>query len=380
MRFRHTDSDLYRLARQQEFVRAFRDAGRAELLGARAAELVSTSPRTSRSARRRTASAARKLIIIRALRAVAARRASLPGQDRERAVLARLPGVAVRHPGGCRFVPEPRCAVVEGREHRRARQQGRSRRRRRRRDRDRDGPERQRCRRRRRDMRRTCSTARLQDAHATERRPGRHADSRTTSTPIIYYDPAQAGRRPPRSPCRTSCSPPTSGSCPTAVPPNCSPSTPARCWSSRSARRSTGRFDSLPQTNVPQHVAASVRADAARASSCSRALQKKVSVPALVPTILERNSTPDTAPGDEAVRTYWIDGRRASTRWCAARSGRSTGATSTGGSRRRTGTAPLHLPTTSFRHDLGGREFDLDYRGRTSTWSCSRRTARRYWV
>jgi LCP family protein required for cell wall assembly len=123
-----------------------------------------------------------------------------------------------------------------------------------------------------------------------------------------------------------------------------------------------GTIQTLPQTNVPHHVAASVRADAAPGKELLAGVQHKVSFPLFVPTILERNSTPDTAPGDQAERTYWIDGhgKHKAVR-LVFRFG--YGSYEYWGIQETNWDGAPALADKSFRHDLGGREFDLYYAG-----------------
>ena len=86
VRFRHTDSDLYRLARQQEFVRAFKEqVAQSFSLLERAEPRQRDHAATSRSARAGTSCSGDQVISVRALRATGCRAATLPGQDRERA-------------------------------------------------------------------------------------------------------------------------------------------------------------------------------------------------------------------------------------------------------------------------------------------------------
>jgi hypothetical protein len=119
----------------------------------------------------------------------------------------------------------------------------------------------------------------------------------------------------------------------------------------------------LPPTNVPQHVAAAVRFDTAPGKQLLAGLQKKIRFPLYTPTILERNSTPDPAPGDTPVRTYWIDGQG------KHKAVRMVFRTGFGGSYEYWGIQETNwdgapaLGDKSFRHDLGGREFDLHYTG-----------------
>ena len=79
----------------------------------------------------------------------------------------------------------------------------------------------------------------------------------------------------------------------------------------------------------------------------------------MVPTVLERNSYPDTLPGDKPVRRYYIDKHHKAVRLVF----RTGGGEFWGDRRRRTGTDAPALSDKSFRHDLGGREFDLYYSG-----------------
>ncbi len=102
-----------------------------------------------------------------------------------------------------------------------------------------------------------------------------------------------------------------------------------------------GSIAADPAGGVPKHQPAYVRYDAAPATDLLKPLAHKLKFPLMVPTVLERNSYPDTLPGDKPVRQYWID-RAVATR----RSGSSsTTATSTGASRRPTGTARRCSPT-----------------------------------
>ena len=80
----------------------------------------------------------------------------------------------------------------------------------------------------------------------------------------------------------------------------------------------------------------------------------------MVPTILERSSRPDTAPGDKPVRLYWMD--RPPTHK-AVRLVFRTGGNEYWGVQETDWTDAPALADKSFRHDLGGREFDLYYSG-----------------
>ncbi len=123
-----------------------------------------------------------------------------------------------------------------------------------------------------------------------------------------------------------------------------------------------GTIQPLPQTKVPQHVAAVVRADAGPGKELLAGVQRKVKFPLYVPTILERNSSPDTAPGDRAERSYWIDGRgKHKAVRLVFRFG--FGSPEYWGIQETNWDGAPTLGNKSFRHDLGGREFDLHYTG-----------------
>jgi hypothetical protein len=114
-----------------------------------------------------------------------------------------------------------------------------------------------------------------------------------------------------------------------------------------------------PVQNVPAHQPAYVTYDATPAAQLLRPLQPKVRFPLYTPTVLERDSLPDTQPGDVPVRLYWIDGRKNK----AVRLVFRTGANEYWGVEQTDWTSAPVLSDRSFRHDLGGREFDLYYNG-----------------
>jgi LCP family protein required for cell wall assembly len=124
-----------------------------------------------------------------------------------------------------------------------------------------------------------------------------------------------------------------------------------------------GTIQPLPATNIPLHAAAVVRADAGPGKQLLAGVQRKVKFRLFVPTILERNSTPDTSPGDQAERTYWIDGQgKHKAVRLVFRAGFGGSYAYWGIQETNWDGAPA-LTDKSFRHDLGGREFDLYYSG-----------------
>lgn len=126
-----------------------------------------------------------------------------------------------------------------------------------------------------------------------------------------------------------------------------------------------GQVAPAPVQVVPTHQAPAVRYDAGSAALL-QPLARKVPFPLLVPTVVESTSYPDTQPGDTAARLYWIDaplnadrGHHKAVRLVFKGAGLSEywGIEETDWSG-----APA-LADRSFRHDLGGREFDLYYSG-----------------
>jgi LCP family protein required for cell wall assembly len=131
-----------------------------------------------------------------------------------------------------------------------------------------------------------------------------------------------------------------------------------------------------PSTTIPKHQAAFVRFDASSGTSLLAPLQKKIKFPLMVPTVLERNSYPDTLPSDKPVRQYWID-RQGGHR--AVRLVFHNGTEFWGIQETDWDGAPA-LADKSFRHDLGGREFDLYYSGTHLHMVVLRAHGATYWV
>jgi LCP family protein required for cell wall assembly len=70
-----------------------------------------------------------------------------------------------------------------------------------------------------------------------------------------------------------------------------------------------GTISPLPTRTVPTHQLANVRFDSS-AAELLRPYVKKVPFKLMVPTVLERNSSPDTLPGDKPLAYYWMDDKR----------------------------------------------------------------------
>ena len=128
---------------------------------------------------------------------------------------------------------------------------------------------------------------------------------------------------------------------------------------------------------TPQHVAAFVRADAGPGTQLLRPYVSKVKFKLLVPSVLERNSYPDTLPGDDPSRYYWIDHRGGHK---AVRLVFRTGGGEFWGVEETDWNGAPALADKSFRHDLGGREFDLYYSGSKLHMVVLRRAGATYWV
>jgi len=131
---------------------------------------------------------------------------------------------------------------------------------------------------------------------------------------------------------------------------------------------------SAPAT--PAHHPAAVVYDAAPGKELLQPLQKKVRFPLLVPTVVESGSVPDPAPGDKPVRMYWINGRENKAVRLVFRTG---GNEYWGVEETDFEDAPI-LADKSFRHDLGGREFDLYYNGSHLHMVVSHAHGATYWV
>jgi hypothetical protein len=118
-----------------------------------------------------------------------------------------------------------------------------------------------------------------------------------------------------------------------------------------------------------------VRFDSSQALPLLSPLAKKVKFPLMVPTILERSSYPDHLYGDMPVRYYFIQGRHKAVRLVFKTAGNEFwGVQETDWA-----DAPA-LADKSFRHSLGGREFDLYYTGSKLHMVVFHKGAASYWV
>jgi hypothetical protein len=125
----------------------------------------------------------------------------------------------------------------------------------------------------------------------------------------------------------------------------------------------------------PKHQAPYVRLDPSPGTELLKPLEKKVKFRLMVPTVLERNSYPDTLPGDKPVRRYYIDKHHKAVRLVFR-----TGAGEFWGVQETDFEDAPSLSDKSFRHDLGGREFDLYYNGSKLHMVVLRQGKNSYWV
>ncbi len=137
-----------------------------------------------------------------------------------------------------------------------------------------------------------------------------------------------------------------------------------------------GTIASLPARVVPTHQQASVRYDAS-AAQLLRPYVKKVPFKLMVPTVLERYSSPDTLPGDKPIAYYWMDNAR---KQKGIRLVFHNGANEFWGVQETDFTAAPALADRSFHRILGGRAFDLYYSGTHLHMVVLRQGGSTYWV
>jgi LCP family protein required for cell wall assembly len=132
-----------------------------------------------------------------------------------------------------------------------------------------------------------------------------------------------------------------------------------------------------PQHVVPKHEQAYVRYDASSATELLRPMRSKVNFPLYTPTVLERNSYPDTQSGDKAIRRYWIDGQG---KHKAVRLVFRTGGNEYWGIEETDWDDAPVLSDRSFRHAVGGREMEFHYSGSHLHMIVLRAHGATYWV
>jgi len=138
-----------------------------------------------------------------------------------------------------------------------------------------------------------------------------------------------------------------------------------------------GDIAPLPTHVVPKHQSAYVRYDASSGAELLRSLHGKVAFPLYTPTVLERNSYPDTQSGDKAIRRYWIDGHG---KHKAVRLVFRTGGNEYWGIEETDWDDAPVLSDRSFRHSVGGREMEFYYSGSHLHMVVLRAHGATYWV
>lgn len=136
-----------------------------------------------------------------------------------------------------------------------------------------------------------------------------------------------------------------------------------------------GSIAEAPVVQTPVHVPAVVRHDPSQALPLLKPLVRKVSFTLEVPTVLEQNSYPDTLPSDIPVRLYSIDGKHKAVRLVF----HTGGGQFWGVEETNWNDAPI-LSDRSFRHVLGGREFELYYAGDRLHMVVLHANGATYWV
>ncbi|MBV8080998.1 MAG: hypothetical protein JO186_11570 [Actinobacteria bacterium] len=97
--------------------------------------------------------------------------------------------------------------------------------------------------------------------------------------------------------------------------------------------------------------------------------------PLEVPTVLERNSYPDTCCGDVAARLYWITKGKKAIRLVYR-----TGGNEYWGVEETNFTQAPILGDRSFQHEIGGREWSLYYSGSQLHMAVLNANGATYWV
>ena len=132
-----------------------------------------------------------------------------------------------------------------------------------------------------------------------------------------------------------------------------------------------------PPPPVQTYVAPTVRTDDTTGLDLVKPLEHRAGFTLEVPTVLEASSSPDDQYGDIAARLYWIDkGEHAR----AVRLVFRTGAGEYWGVEETDMPNPPILSDKSFQRDLNGREFSLYYSGSSLQMVVLRVRDRSYWV
>ena len=138
----------------------------------------------------------------------------------------------------------------------------------------------------------------------------------------------------------------------------------------------SGSMAPVPVHTVPQHHAAAVRFDSS-ASSLLGPYAKKVPFKLMVPTVVESSSSPDTQPGDKAINYYWMDSDR---KHKGIRLVFHTGGNEYWGVQETDFTGAPALADRSFHRIIKGRAYDLYYSGTHLHMVVLRQGGATYWV
>jgi LCP family protein required for cell wall assembly len=134
---------------------------------------------------------------------------------------------------------------------------------------------------------------------------------------------------------------------------------------------------SPPPPAVPVRTLPFIRSDNSAGPDLLEPIAHKVPFPLETPTVLEQTSYPDSSNGDVAVRLYWIDkpgGHK------AVRLVYKTGGNQYWGIEETSWADAPVLADKSFQHDLAGREFQLYYAGQHLHMAVLRTPKATYWV
>jgi LCP family protein required for cell wall assembly len=137
-----------------------------------------------------------------------------------------------------------------------------------------------------------------------------------------------------------------------------------------------GDIAAPPPRVVPTHQLANVRFDAGTAELL-RPYVKKIPFKLMVPTVVERSSSPDTLPGDKPLSYYWMDDTR---KHKGIRLVFHNGGNEFWGVQETDFTGAPALGDRSFHHILGGRAFDFYYSGPHLHMVVLRQGGSTYWV
>jgi LCP family protein required for cell wall assembly len=190
----------------------------------------------------------------------------------------------------------------------------------------------------------------------------------------IYYDPAQKGSKAAATALQNLMQPADVAQLPRT--PGILTRDPGSMLMVVLGQTFHGSIAPLPARIVPTHQPAVVRYDAG-AATLLRPYVKKVPFKLMVPTVLDRYSSPDTLYGDKPIAYYWMDNAR---KHKGIRLVFHTSANEFWGVQETDFTAAPALADRSFHRILGGRAYDLYYSGTHLHMVVLRQGGSTYWV